>query len=193
MLIAALGNIGRQYETTRHNFGFLLADAFIEHCQRENFRVDEISANKFKAIAYKITIPTKLKNGKNQFYIVKPQTYMNLSGESVQPFMAWHNIIPDNLLVLHDELDIPFDDIRLKTGGGLAGHNGLKSISERLSTKDFHRLRLGIGRPEDKEQMSGYVLSQFRKEEFDKIPEIFDKAIENIMLFLNKSENEKLK
>ncbi len=193
MLIAALGNMGSRYENTRHNFGFMLADAFIEQCRRENFRVDEMSASKFKAIAYKITMPTKLKNNCNQFYIIKPQTYMNLSGESVQPFMAWHNIVADNLLVLHDELDISFGDIRLKTGGGLAGHNGLKSIAERLSTKDFHRLRLGIGRPENKEEMVGYVLSQFRREEFDKLPDLNTQAFEKIMLFLSKKDSEKLK
>ncbi len=187
MLIAALGNIGQKYDNTRHNFGFMLADALIEKFYQENIQVQELSAAKFKAIAYKASI------GAKNIYIIKPQTFMNLSGEAVQPFMAWHNISVDNLLVLHDELDIPFGDIRLKTGGGLAGHNGLKSIAERLSNKEFHRLRLGIGRPEHKEQMVGHVLSHFSKEEQEKLDNIYKEALQKIQLFIDKKPNSKLK
>ncbi len=187
MLIAALGNIGQKYENTRHNFGFMLADALLEQFRQENIQVQEISASKFKSIAYKVIMQGKT------IYILKPQTFMNLSGEAVQPFMAWHNIEIDNLLILHDELDIPFGDIRLKTGGGLAGHNGLTSIAERLSSQDFHRLRLGIGRPEEKEQMIGHVLSHFSKIEQEKLDNIYKEALQKIQLFVDKKPNTKLK
>ncbi len=187
MLIAALGNIGQKYVNTRHNFGFMLADALINYFRNKNYAISDISSSKFKSEGYAISLPNK------KLFIIKPQTYMNLSGEAVQPFMAWHNISIDNLLVLHDELDIPFTDLRLKTGGGLAGHNGLKSIAERLSSKEFHRLRIGIGRPEDKEQMINHVLSQFSKEEQEKLQDIYIKGIEKIEIFLNKEANQKLK
>ncbi len=193
MLIVGLGNIGTKYDNTRHNFGFMLADALLEQFYRENARIDSISGAKFKGICHKVTLNKKLENGTNQIYIIKPQTYMNLSGESVQPFMAWHDIKADNLLVLHDELDIPYGDIRLKTGGGLAGHNGLKSIAERLSTQDFHRLRLGIGRPENKEYMANYVLSPFSKDEQSKLDDLYIQAFEKVNIFLNKKANSKLK
>ncbi len=193
MLIVGLGNIGKNYDNTRHNFGFMLADFLVEHFERNNARIDTVSASKFKGIASKIILPQKLDNGTQQIYVLKPQTYMNLSGESVQPFMAWHNIPVDNLLVLHDELDIPYGDIRLKTGGGLAGHNGLKSIAERLGTQDFHRMRLGIGRPEHKEQMANYVLSHFNANEKTKLEDLYIKGIEKVEIFLNKKAKEKLK
>ncbi len=191
MLIVGLGNPGAKYTNTRHNIGFILADHLLEEFQRKNARIDEISASKFKAIGYKVytgqdySIPF--------FYILKPQTYMNLSGESVQPFMAWHNIPADDLLVLHDELDIPFTDIRLKSGGGLAGHNGLKSIAQRLGTQDFHRLRIGIGRPENKEEMANFVLSTFSTSEKEKFTTIIDTSMQKIQCFLDKKKGSKLK
>ncbi len=193
MLIVGLGNYGRKYDNTRHNFGFMIADALLEKFQRENARIDTISGAKFKGICYKVFLNSKLENGLQQVYIVKPETYMNLSGECVQPFMAWHDIKADDLLVMHDELDIPFNDIRLKTGGGLAGHNGLKSIAERLSTQDFHRLRLGIGRPEEKEYMANYVLSPFSQEERADLQKLYKVAFDKIEIFLNKKANTKLK
>ncbi len=171
----------------------MVADALLEKFERENARIDSISGAKFKGICYKVILKDKLDNGTQQIYIVKPQTYMNLSGECVQPFMAWHDIIADNLLVMHDELDITFGDIRLKTGGGLAGHNGLKSIAERLSTQDFHRLRLGIGRPENKEYMANYVLSPFSSFEHEKLRDLYKDAFEKIDIFLNKKVKQKLK
>ncbi len=190
MLVVGLGNPGQKYSQTRHNFGFMLADFLLDYYIRKNMRVDELSSSKFKGISYKIF----LQNEKIPFfYILKPQTFMNLSGESVQPFMAWHNIVPDNLLVLHDELDISFGDVRLKTGGGLAGHNGLKSIAQQLGTQDFHRLRLGIGRPEDKNEMLNFVLAPFSQQEKEKLPEIMDSSLEKIFKFINKKDNEKTK
>ncbi len=191
MLIVGLGNPGTKYTNTRHNFGFILADLLIEEYQRRNARIDEISASKFKAICYKIYTGQEFEQP--FFYILKPQTYMNLSGESVQPFMAWHNIPADNLLVIHDELDLAYTDIRLKTGGGLAGHNGLKSIAQRLGTQDFHRLRIGIGRPENKEEMANFVLSTFSSSEKEKLSDVLDISMEKVRIFLSKKKNEKLK
>ncbi len=191
MLIVGLGNPGAKYTNTRHNLGFILADTLVEEFQRKGARVDELSASKFKALGYKVH--TGQDFAEPFFYVLKPQTYMNLSGESVQPFMAWHNISPDNLLVIHDELDIPFNDLRLKTGGGLAGHNGLKSIAQRLGTQDFHRLRIGIGRPEHKDDMANFVLSTFSASEKEQFSELNETMLLKVKQFLNKKKNEKLK
>ncbi len=192
MLIVGLGNIGKKYEFTRHNFGFILADFLLEHFEDKNCRIDTLSGAKFRGECYKVHLKEKLPNNVQQIYIVKPHTLMNLSGECVQPFMAWHDISVDNLLVLHDELDISFSDVRLKTGGGLAGHNGLKSIAERLSTQDFHRLRLGIGRPEYND-VAHYVLTPFSNDEADKLNDVLKNAVEKVEIFLNKKDRAKLK
>lgn len=192
MLIVGLGNPGQRYSNTRHNAGFIITDALLDYCRKHNALIDEIPASKFKGKAYQIHLGEKY--GSNfRFYILQPQTFMNLSGESVQPFMAWHNIPVDNLLVIHDELDLSFSDIRLKTGGGLAGHHGLQSIYERLSSSDFHRLRIGIGREGYKEQMPNFVLSPFAVDERDKVPTICEEAFDKIDIFLRKKPQQKLK
>lgn len=191
MLIVGLGNPGTKYDKTRHNFGFMLIDYLLQFYSEKNMRIDELSPSKFKGLSYKIFLDKESKIP--FFYLLKPETFMNLSGESVQPFMSWHNIIADNLLVLHDELDIPFGDIRLKTAGGLAGHNGLKSIAQQLGTQDFHRLRLGIGKPENKNEMINFVLNPFSNEEKIKLPDIMNNSLEKISLFLNKKPHTKLK
>ncbi len=191
MLIVGLGNPGAKYTNTRHNLGFILADILIEEFQNKGARVDEISASKFKALCYKVQANQQF--APTTFFVLKPQTYMNLSGESVQPFMAWHNISPDDLLVIHDELDIPYNDLRLKTGGGLAGHNGLKSIAQRLGTQDFHRLRVGIGRPEYKDDMANFVLSNFSASEKEQFIEVKQSMLDKVSQFLNKKKHEKLK
>ena len=123
----------------------------------------------------------------------KPNTFMNLSGESVQPLLAWHKLTPNHLMVCHDELDIPLGHVRFKTGGGNAGHNGLKSITQHLSTPDFHRLRLGIGRPPRAEQggdVSSWVLTRPSIEERETIQKTLPKAIELINVFLKEGTKE---
>ena len=135
-LIVGLGNPGKQYESTRHNMGFL----FVDELLREAKNVSSMSGDKFRCELWKAALP----GSPDQWLIAKPQTFMNLSGECVQPLAAWHRLLPENILVVHDELDIAPGRMKFKKGGGNAGHNGLKSITQRLGTPDFYRLRLGI-------------------------------------------------
>ena len=132
-LIVGLGNPGKQYESTRHNMGFL----FVDELLREAKNVSSMSGDKFRCELWKAALP----GSPDQWLIAKPQTFMNLSGECVQPLAAWHRLLPENILVVHDELDIAPGRMKFKKGGGNAGHNGLKSITQRLGTPDFYRLR----------------------------------------------------
>jgi len=145
-VIIGLGNPGHRYKNTRHNIGFLILDALAEKYQAQWHIKDN------REIAY-IQI-----NGKS-LLLIKPQTFMNSSG-NVIPALIKDGIKPDNILVIHDELEKPLGKIEFKTGGSHRGHNGLRSIIEKCGA-DFHRLRFGIGRPEHKEDVPEYVLSNF--------------------------------
>ena len=146
-LVVGLGNPGNKYEFNRHNIGWLALDQL-------SFYDDLDWKEKFKGLYAK----------KGNCYFLKPMTYMNLSGESVQPCADFFKITVENILVVHDELDLPFGTMAFKKGGGLAGHNGLKSISQLLGSRDFMRLRLGIGRPAHGD-VASYVLSNFSSDE----------------------------
>jgi len=173
-LIVGLGNPGPKYELTRHNIGFLLLDAFA-------------MKNKVPLIDEKKFIYGKLKNEQQNIYLLKPQEYMNLSGKAVSEFVNKYKISLDKVLVLHDELDFPFSKIKLKSGGGHAGHNGLKDIISKINSKDFHRLRFGIGRPTSPNiDISDYVLSKFSQEEKKLLPELIKTSIGFIEEWLNK-------
>ncbi|MBL7664113.1 MAG: aminoacyl-tRNA hydrolase [Bacteriovoracaceae bacterium] len=150
-LVVGLGNPGAQYELTRHNVAWLVMDSMKE-LDNANWK------NKFKGEYTEI----ELKGNKCVF--LKPQTFMNLSGESVQPLCAFYKITPSEILVVHDEVDLPFGQVGFKKGGGLAGHNGLKSIAQQLGTQDFLRLRVGVGRPVHGE-VKNWVLTIFPKSE----------------------------
>lgn len=185
-LIVGLGNPGRRYENTRHNMGFLTVDALL----REARGVTELSGSKFRCDLWKAELSAPVAEGRAvregraeragrtegrsgkpsqtsaPWLVARPTTFMNLSGECVQPLAAWHRIEPDRILVIHDELDLPPGRMKLKKGGGNAGHNGLKSINERLGTPDFHRLRLGIGRsPHGGDDTINWVLGRFSPED----------------------------
>ena len=160
-LVVGLGNPGLEYENTRHNIGWLFLDKHPEF-KKLNWK------SKFKGLWADTTI-----NG-HKVYFLKPQTYMNLSGESVQAFCQFYKIDPKKILVLHDELDLQLGFVNFKTGGGLAGHNGLKSMDQMLGTSEFGRLRLGIGRPVHG-SVSDWVLGDFNQEEWIKLDKIFTK------------------
>ncbi len=168
-LIVGLGNPGKQYESTRHNIGWMVVDAL--HA-RHGFPTWQ---SKFKGLA------SKGKVDGQDVILLKPHTYMNLSGESVQPAATFYKILPADITVIHDELDLPFLATRMKIGGGDAGHNGLKSITALLGTPDYHRLRIGIGRPERKEMVSDYVLQPFTKAELAEVekamPDVLAKVV----------------
>lgn len=150
-LVVGLGNPGAQYESTRHNIGQMLFD-YLSFAQQLRWQKN------FKGLVASYDI-----QGEKIFFL-KPQTYMNLSGESVLPLCQFYKIKVEEVLVLHDELDIPFGQIVLKRGGGLAGHNGLKSINQCLGNANFLRMRLGISRP-TVGTVSNYVLSPFTTDE----------------------------
>lgn len=153
-VLVGLGNPGSQYAATRHNLGFLTLEAFLKDMAKD-YRVDQISTSKFNGVTFKLAY-------KNADWICAfPQTFMNLSGDCVQPLLAWYKQPPEKLFVIHDDLDLIPGRIQLKKNGGNAGHNGLKSISARLGTQDYFRLRMGIGRPKDSALVSSYVLSGF--------------------------------
>ncbi|MBP9680133.1 MAG: aminoacyl-tRNA hydrolase [Bacteriovorax sp.] len=152
-LIVGLGNPGMKYHYTRHNIGW---DIFEELSFANELKWTEKFKGHFSVYTF---------NGE-KIYFLKPQTFMNLSGESVQPIMNFFKITIDNILVIHDELDLPFGTIAFKKGGGLAGHNGLKSITASLGTQDFKRVRIGIGRPVHGD-VSNWVLSGYTGEDKD--------------------------
>lgn len=144
-LIAGLGNPGRKHSRDRHNAGFWFAER-LAAAERAAFRAEQ----KFDAQIARLP---------GDLWLVMPQTYMNLSGNAVAALARFYRFEPDELLVAHDELDFPPGTVKLKLGGGVAGHNGLTDIAERLGSKDFWRLRIGIGHPGDKNLVPGYVLS----------------------------------
>lgn len=180
-LLVGLGNPGRQYEGTRHNMGFALVDALLEVALRKG-RVESLSGGKFTCELWRCT----LGNSKAWWLAAKPHTYMNGSGASVQPLLAWHRLTPDGLVVLHDELDIAPGCLRFKFGGGNAGHNGLQSITQHLGTQDFYRLRLGIGRPPFKGDVTHWVLGRPGAEEVALLRQVLPEAIEVLGIFSEK-------
>ena len=161
-LLVFLGNTGARYARTRHNAGWMLLD-------REPFSGAKNWQQKFKALWTRITISDI------SVLLLKPQTMMNLSGESVQAAMRYFRYEPNVVLVAHDDVELAFGQVGIRLGGGLAGHNGLRSIANRLSTRDFWRLRIGIGRP-GRGDLHDHVLGRFFPEEEIVLPSILDKT-----------------
>ena len=154
-LVAGLGNPGEEYEHTRHNAGFDTIDE-LAHEARVNYWKSECGA-----LTAKTTIADE------DVVFAKPQSYMNTSGGPVKKLMDAYGITPDHLIVIHDDLDIQPASIRVKFGGGHAGHNGLKSITDKLGTRDWYRVRVGIGRPPGRMPVVDFVLTRPRKEAAD--------------------------
>ena len=180
-LLIGLGNPGREYINTRHNIGFMLID-------RLTIRLD---ARGMKMQSNAIVITSRYEEQK--IILAKPQTYMNLSGQSVQGLAHFYKIPLENLLVAHDDLDIPFGTIRIRPTGGPGGQRGMASTIEKLGTKDFPRLRLGIGRPPGRMDPKDYVLQDFSRDDAKLLPEILDRATDAALTFvtdgLNKAMN----
>jgi PTH1 family peptidyl-tRNA hydrolase len=164
-LIVGLGNPGREYETTRHNAGFWWLD--------ELAREHKLSFNaeaKFHGLSARGVVHGQ------ELFLLKPQTFMNVSGRAVGALAQFYKITPAEILVVHDELDLSPGVARLKMGGGHGGHNGLKDIIAQLGTRDFWRLRLGIGHPGERSEVSNFVLNNPRREERELIEEAMNKA-----------------
>ena len=168
-LLIGLGNPGREYRDNRHNFGFMLIDRLIVRLNARGMRLQS------KAIV------TSAVYEDHKLLLAKPQTYMNLSGQSIQGLAHFYKLPLEQLLVAHDDLDIPFGVIRIRPGGGPGGQKGVASVIERLGTKDFARLRLGIGRPPGRMEAADYVLQNFSREEMKTVSDVLDRAADAAM------------
>ncbi len=176
-LIVGLGNPGPKYLLTRHNVGFLFIDSFARlRAEGSSFK------SEFKAETLKIKV------GDEHVILCKPQTFMNLSGESVQPLMKFYNISPADLLVAHDEADIPYCTIKFQPKRGHGGHNGIRNIHQMLGTDEYSRLRLGVGRPPAGVPMetADWVLAQFSKDEQMTLPDFLSTAVQGAELWIAK-------
>lgn len=168
-LIVGLGNIGIEYTDTRHNAGFWFVDE-LAHQHKAVFKTEK----KFFCDIAKVVI------NRREIRLMKPTTFMNLSGQAVAVVAHFYRIHPDEILVVHDELDLPCGSLKIKQGGGNNGHNGLKDIQARLGTPNFWRLRLGIDRVGDKNQVVSYVLKKPTAEQQVKIDESIVRALDEI-------------
>lgn len=169
MLIVGLGNPGSAYAQTRHNIGFMVID---ELCRRHS--VQNISKSSFEGELFKM----------GQHFLLKPTTFMNLSGRSILSVKNFYKI--DEVIVIHDDLDLPFGALRFKSGGGHGGHNGLKSTDAAISP-EYIRVRMGIGKPEHKSQVADYVLHSFNLEEQSKLTEWIGASADAVEMLLEKS------
>jgi PTH1 family peptidyl-tRNA hydrolase len=170
-LIIGLGNPGREYRTSRHNIGFMLLDRLAERLGASFSRLES------KALV------TKAELNASRLVLAKPQTYMNLSGGAVSSLARFYKIDLSGLLVVCDDIDLPFGMLRLRPGGGSAGQKGMQSIIDSLGTQDFPRLRLGVSRPPGRMDAADYVLQNFSKEETSFLPAILDRGVEAVLTF----------
>ena len=172
-LIAGLGNPGSKYEGTRHNMGFMAADLLAERWS-VNF-----SDHKGLAMLGKGVMNLSGRNVK--FFLAKPLTYMNESGNALASISAYYQIEPDHIVVIHDDMDLDFGRIKVKAGGSAGGHNGIKSLIAHMGTQEFPRLRFGIGQPRGKGAMIGHVLGKFRPEERELLDVTLGKAEDAVL------------
>ncbi|MCF7530013.1 aminoacyl-tRNA hydrolase [Neisseria lisongii] len=172
-LIVGLGNPGQEYEQTRHNAGFWLLDE-LAWKWKATFKDEK----KFHGMAARAAVEG------GDVWLLKPQTFMNLSGKSVAALAQFYKIKPEEILVVHDELDIPCGRIKFKLGGGNGGHNGLKDIQAKLGTPNFYRLRLGIDHPGDKALVHAHVLNKPSAEQRQQIDDSIAKSVQGIPMLL---------
>ena len=164
-IIVGLGNPGREYRENRHNFGFMLIDRLAARLSAK------ISRMQSKALI------ASARHGNARIILAKPQTFMNLSGQAIQGLVRFYKTPLENILVAHDDLDLPFETIRLRPGGGAGGQKGIKSTIQHLGTNDFPRLRLGVGRPSGRMDPAAYVLQDFAKGDQQFLAETLDRAV----------------
>lgn len=171
-LLIGLGNPGREYRDTRHNVGFMLIDRLAVRLDARGMKVQA------KAIV------TSAAYQERKLILAKPQTYMNLSGHSAQGLLNFYKIPVENMLIAHDDLDIPFGTIRIRPKGGPGGQKGMASTIEQLGTNGFARLRIGIGRPPGRMDPAAYVLQDFSREDMKTLSEILDRAADAALEFV---------
>lgn len=177
-LIVGLGNPGREYRHNRHNIGFLVLDQLAG-------RLDSsFSRMKMNALI------TAVRYKGQRIILIKPQSFMNLSGKAVASFVRFYKLPLENLLVVYDDVDLPFQTLRMKPNGGDAGQKGVRSIIQELGTKEFPRLRLGINRPPGRMSVSSYVLLDFSDQEGEMLPFVLDQAADAILAFIEMGLNQ---
>ena len=159
-LIAGLGNPGDKYKSNRHNIGFQIVDTYLTYFSQNKF-IDKFDSE-YTSINFK----------ENKLHILKPKIFMNESGKAINKCISFYKIPLENLIVIYDEMDLSPGDVRIKFGGGSAGHNGVKSIINCLGSEKFTRIRIGIGKPINKEKINSYVLSNFSNNELNLFNEI---------------------
>jgi PTH1 family peptidyl-tRNA hydrolase len=173
LLVVGLGNPGPDYAKTRHNLGFVVADILADRIG-SGFKVHKRSGAE---------VATGRIAGRS-VVLAKPRVYMNESGRQVGPLAKFYSVAPADVIILHDELDIDFGRIRLKFGGGVAGHNGLRSVSSALGTNDFQRVRIGVGRPPGRKSGATFVLENFTAAERPEVPTICEQAADATELLI---------
>jgi PTH1 family peptidyl-tRNA hydrolase len=173
LLVVGLGNPGSQYAKTRHNVGFMVADLLAARIGAA-FKVHKKSGAEIATGRL----------GHKPVVLAKPRTYMNESGRQVGPLAKFYSVSPADVIVIHDELDIDFGQIRLKLGGGEGGHNGLRSVANALGSKDFQRVRIGIGRPPGRKDPAAYVLESFSVAERPEVPTLCEMAADACELLI---------
>jgi PTH1 family peptidyl-tRNA hydrolase len=171
-LIVGLGNPGREYRGSRHNVGFMVLDRLADRLGVTFSRVE------FKALV------TKAEHLDSRLILAKPQTFMNLSGQAVGSLLRFYKLPLERLLVIYDDVDLPLGSLRLRPGGGSAGHKGMQSIIEKSGLQEFPRLRIGINRPPGRMQAADYVLQDFSKAETELLMDALDRAVEAIFVFM---------
>lgn len=176
ILLVGLGNPGTEYALTRHNVGFMAVDEIVHRYSFDGW------TKKFKGEVCAGTIDGE------KVLVLKPHTYMNLSGESVLAVASFYKITPDKIYVFHDDMDLPVGRIKVKQGGGTGGHNGLKSIDAHLG-QNYHRVRIGVDKPQMREQVVSWVLSKFSSEDKQKIDDLIVKISQNISTLLTKDSS----
>lgn len=173
LLVVGLGNPGPTYAKTRHNLGFMVADVLAARIGSA-FKVHKRSGAE--------VVTGRLAG--TSVVLAKPRCYMNESGRQVGPLAKFYSVPPQQIVVIHDELDIDFGRIRLKIGGGEGGHNGLRSVASALGSKDFHRVRIGVGRPPGRKDPAAYVLENFSATERAEVPTIVEQAADATELLI---------
>lgn len=172
-LIVGLGNPEPEYSRTRHNMGFDVINKLAKKCEIE------ITRTKYNAVYGSGIIENE------KVILIKPQTYMNLSGEAIKPFMDFYKILPENVLVIYDDMDTDVGAIRIRQKGGAGSHNGMKSVVEHLGTENFPKIRVGIGRPKDTDfDRINYVIGQIQDEEYEVLSKAQDKAVDAVISYI---------
>ena len=172
-LIVGLGNPGAEFSHNRHNVGFMLLDCLADRLGESFSRLESNS------------LLTKAKYQDKRLLLAKPQTFMNLSGQAVSRLVKYYKIPLESLLIVYDDVDLPLESIRIRPNGGAGGHKGVASIIERLGTKVFPRLRLGIGRPSGRKNAAAHVLQNFTKKENEFLEVTLKRAVDAVLLFVS--------